>query len=156
MTINKIDYTNYNFFVFDLDYTLHLHNFQTQDYNEKLIELLNVLKKHNKILCIATHNKNPESYLKQIHIENFFDEIISEQKNVCCWLNSIKDFTSKKIMLTEIINKYNCNTNEIIFFDDSIHNINEVKSLGINSILVSDKIGINIDEILCEFNKIIN
>ena len=56
-------------------------------------------------------------------------------------------------MLTEIIDKYNCNTNEIIFFDDSIHNINEVKSLGINSILVSDKIGINIDEILCEFNK---
>jgi len=154
MTVNEIDYTNYKIFVFDLDYTLNLHEFHTPDYTEKIIELLNLLKKNNKILCIATHNKYPEDYLKQITIQNFFDEIIYEKKNVSAWMNSIKDYTSKKVMLTEIMNKFNCNQNEIVFFDDSDHNINEVNSLEIKSIKVSNKTGINTSEILSDFNKL--
>jgi HAD superfamily phosphatase (TIGR01681 family) len=152
MTVDKIDYINYKVFVFDLDYTLHLHENHTSLYTNRIIELLSLLKEHNKILCIATHNKNPQIYLKQINIENFFDEIISEKKNVNCWVNSIEDFTSKKLMLTEIMNKFNCNQNEIVFFDDSDHNINEVNNLEIKSIKVSSKTGIDISEILCNFN----
>jgi HAD superfamily phosphatase (TIGR01681 family) len=151
MTINEIDYTNYKVFVFDLDYTLHLHEYHTSIYTHQIITLLSLLKKHNKILCIATHNKNPQIYLQQINIQNYFDEIIYEQKNVSAWMNSIKDYTSKKVMLTEIMNKFNCNQNEIVFFDDSEHNINEVNSLGIQSITVSYKTGINTSEILNDF-----
>ena len=50
------------------------------------------------------------------------------------------------------MNKFNCNQNEIVFFDDSDHNINEVNNLEIKSIKVSSKTGIDISEILCNFN----
>ena len=155
MNIDKINYNNYKIFVFDLDYTLYLHEHHTSVYTEKIINLLMLLKQNEKILCIATHNKRPYYYLSQIksNIDNFFDKIVFETKDVYPSVNSIKDYTSKKTMLNEIIDTYNCNTNEIIFFDDSNHNINEVTSLGITSLKVSNHTGIDTDIILSDLNN---
>lgn len=149
MTI--INYNKYKIFVFDLDYTLFLHDNHNSIYNDKIIELLTCLKNNNKILCIATHNRSPYEYLKKMQISEYFNYIVSEKKILCSLFNSIEDYTSKKDMLLEIIDNFKCNIEDIIFFDDSNYNILEVKSLGIKSIFVPNS-GININEIIQNLN----
>jgi FMN phosphatase YigB (HAD superfamily) len=50
-------------------------------------------------------------------------------------------------MIQEIIDKTNVSTQEVIFFDDVYYNVDEVKSLGIESVRVSPKIGIVLEKI---------
>jgi len=138
--------SDYKVFVFDLDNTLYLHNadvMHTQIYHEQVKVFLQNLKNDGKILCIATHNKNPTIYLDMINITSFFHYIISEQKNVCPSLNTIDEYTDKDIMINELISKIGCTNEEILFFDDANYNIKKVESIGVKSILVSDQTGID-------------
>jgi len=135
----------YKVFVFDLDNTLYLHNVDTiysNRYHKDVKVFLQNLKNKNKILCIATHNKNPNNYLDKIEISHLFDHIIYEKKNVNPYSNSIREYTGKDEMIQEIIDKTKCKKEEIIFYDDADYNINKVENFGVKSIKVDDNIGI--------------
>lgn len=139
-------------YVFDLDNTLYMHNVNEEyflEYKLKLIKFLRELKENGIILCIATHNKNPVNYLNELNIKDLFEHIIYEQRDVCSYLNKITDYTPKSEMIKEIMELTNCNSNEVIFFDDDMYNIRDVESKNIKSILVCDKIGITFDNIKC-------
>ena len=141
---------NFKIYVFDLDNTLFLHNSDyeySSNYHKRVMEFLQVLKAQGKILCIATHNKNPEYYLKQIHIFDLFDYIIYERKNVCCFFNSIEDYTGKNEMIEEILDLTKCKKEEVIFFDDADYNIKRVEMIGVKSVKVCDQKGINFDDV---------
>ena len=143
----------YKVFVFDLDNTLYLHNvdyYYNKEYVRKVKIFLDILKTNNKILCIATHNKEPYSILGKMNMINYFDEIIYEKRNVSPWTHYISEYTNKKEMLYEIINKINVSVNEVVFFDDVDYNINEVQSIGVKSIKVSPVTGIQIENEICE------
>ena len=142
---------NYKVYVFDLDDTLYLHNADSvykNEYHKRVKVFLEELKNQDKILCIATHNRTPNHYLERLEIKELFDEIIYEHKNVHPWYNCITEYTSKKDMLNNIIEKFDCNTDEIIFFDDNNYNIKEIQTLGIRSIKVSAKDGVNIEVVM--------
>lgn len=144
--VAKKTISDYKVFVFDLDNTLYLHGadeMYKQIYHEQVKVFLQNLKNNGKILCIATHNKNPTIYLDILKITSLFHYIISEQKNVHPSLNSIHEYTGKDEMINELISKIGCTNKEIIFFDDANYNIKKVESIGVKSILVSDQTGID-------------
>jgi HAD superfamily phosphatase (TIGR01681 family) len=144
-TYKQNDYDTYKVFVFDLDNTLYLHNvnsFYSDRYHKDVKTFLEKLKTKNKILCIATHNKNPNNYLDKMEISHLFDHIIYEKRNVNPYENSIQEYTGKDEMIQEIIDKTKCKKEEIIFYDDADYNINKVENFGVKSIKVNDNIGI--------------
>jgi HAD superfamily phosphatase (TIGR01681 family) len=141
---------NYKVFVFDLDDTLYLHRVEVSyrlEYTQKIKEFLQSLKEKGKILCLATHNKSPYSYLHRMEIYDLFHEIIYEKKNVNSYSNSIYEYTNKKDMILEILDKTKMSNEDVIFFDDVDYNIDEVKSLGIETVIVSPKTGIVLEKI---------
>ena len=141
----QLDDNTYKVFVFDLDNTLYLHNvnsFYSDRYHKDVKTFLEKLKTKNKILCIATHNKNPKYYLDKIEISDLFDHIIYEKKDVNPYENSIQEYTGKDEMIQEIIDKTKCKKEEIIFYDDADYNIKKVENFGIKSIKIDDNIGI--------------
>lgn len=150
MCEQEISIHDYKVFVFDLDDTLYLHNVEysyREEYTQKIRDFLQHLKDNGKIVCLATHNKSPYYYLSRMDIYNLFHEIIYEKKDVNPKYNSIYEYTNKKYMVQEIIDKTNVSTQDVIFFDDVYYNINEVKSLGIESIRVSPTTGIVLEKI---------
>jgi HAD superfamily phosphatase (TIGR01681 family) len=146
----EISIEDYKVFVFDLDDTLYLHRVNVEyreEYTIKIRNFLNSLKKSGKILCLATHNKSPSHYLHEMKIYDLFHEIIYETRDVNPYKNSIFEYTNKKDMIQEILEKTNVTNEDVIFFDDHSYNINEVQSIGIQSVYVSPKTGIIIDKI---------
>lgn len=149
---SEISIENYKVFVFDLDDTLYLHDVSIEyreEYNIKIREFLKSLKDDGKIVCLATHNKSPYYYLHKMEIYGLFHEIIYETKDVTSSKNSILEYTNKKDMIQEILEKTNVTNEDVVFFDDQSYNIDEVKSLGIASVHVSPKTGILLENIKC-------
>lgn len=149
---------NFKIFVFDLDNTLYLHRISNdgycEKYHKKLKCFLEKLLQHDKILCIATHNREPYDLLKKIGIHDLFNTIICEQKILCAYLHTISDYTSKKYMIDEILKSVNKDKNitydkeDVIFFDDHTYNITEIQSINVESIKVCPLRGLDIDTIL--------
>jgi HAD superfamily phosphatase (TIGR01681 family) len=140
--------TNFKAYVFDLDNTLYFASGEATKTHSTVKENLEELKKQGKKLFVATHNKHPEIRLKKLGIEDLFDGIICEKKDVHPWFNSIQDFTSKKEMIQNIIDSCGLSHEDVIFFDDVPYNINEVAQLGVRCVLVDTKTGINFEEFL--------
>jgi HAD superfamily phosphatase (TIGR01681 family) len=143
---------DYKIFVFDLDNTLFLHNVdQTtgEKYHKKVKSFLNYLKDSDKLLYIATHNFYPSNYLNRIDIPPLlFNGIIKETKDVHPSFNNISEYTSKKDMILEILDKHKDLTkDDVIFFDDHTFNIKEVEKLNVKSIYVNQSKGIDFSEI---------
>lgn len=141
---------DYKIFVFDLDYTLylHVHNDYTNDYHIKVKNLLAYLKDNNKHLYIATHHSSPNDLIEELKITELMNCVIKETKdfNYCY---SIEDYTSKKSMIVEILNRTenkDYTTDDVVFFDDNPYNINEVNECGVKSILVDGLKGVNLHE----------
>lgn len=142
--------SSYKVFVFDLDDTLYMHSLNENDktvYHEQVKIFLESLYNSGKIICIATHNKNPYNYLEKLNIVPLFDHIIWEQKNVNPIFNTIYDYTGKDEMIKELVGKIGCTIEDIVFFDDSKYNIDVVKSIDVASIHVSNKTGIVFKEL---------
>jgi HAD superfamily phosphatase (TIGR01681 family) len=147
---HEISIDDYKVFVFDLDDTLYLHRVSIEyreKYTIKIREFLYLLKKSGKIVCLATHNKSPYHYLHKMEIYDVFHEIIYETRDVNPYKNSILEYTNKKDMIQEILEKTNVTNEDVVFFDDHSYNIDEVKSLGIESVYVSPKTGILLENI---------
>lgn len=148
----RIDIKNYKVFVFDLDNTLYLHQVDPmykKVYNIRIKQFLKFLKDDGKIICLATHNKDPYDYLDEMGIYDLFNEIIYETRDVYPYLNTIDEYTNKKDMIQEILHKTNVSNNDIVFFDDGYYNIIQVDSLDIDVVFVSPEIGIIIEDIKC-------
>jgi HAD superfamily phosphatase (TIGR01681 family) len=144
--INYNNKSSYKVYVFDLDNTLFLHNNEekyTEQYHQKVKNYLLNLKRDNKKICLATHNKYPRYYIEKLGLDyNFFDIIVYELKDVNPFINSIREYTSKKDMILEIIKKIGCRKSQVLFFDDNYYNIREVRSINIKSVKVSPTFGI--------------
>lgn len=143
---------DYKIFVFDLDNTLFLHKVDqiySEKYHRKVGNFLNYLKDSDKLLYIATHNFNPDNYLNRINIQPLlFDGIIKETKNVHPMLNHITEYTSKKDMILEILDKHKDLTkDDVVFFDDHMFNIKEVESINVKCVYVNESKGIDFSEI---------
>jgi len=62
--------------------------------------------------------------------------------------------TSKVRHIKQIAKKFDINLNEILFFDDEIRNIRDIKGIGITSILVDDGMTVEVlQEGLRQYNK---
>ncbi len=144
--INYNNKSSYKVYVFDLDNTLFLHNNEekyTEQYHQKVKNYLLNLKRDNKKICLATHNKHPRYYIEKLGLDyNFFDVIVYELKDVNPLINSIQEYTSKKDMILEIIKKTGCRKSQVLFFDDSYYNIRQVQSINVKSVKVSPTFGL--------------
>jgi len=146
----KININDYKVFVFDLDNTLYLHTVDMlyrEEYNEEVIKFLQYLKENGKRICLATHNKNPFRILDKMEIHpDIFDAIIYQTEPVLSSVD-ILTYTNKKKMIQNILHITNVSIQEIIFFDDMMYNIEQVKKMGIECIHVCPEIGIIFDNI---------
>lgn len=133
-------------YVFDLDNTLFLHNSEyeyAKKYHKDVELFLMKLKMENKKLYIASHNRDPYWFLDIINIRHLFDDVIYEKKHMNRSINTISEYTSKKDMILEIMEKEMCDISEIIFFDDHNYNISQVESINVKSIKVDPIKGID-------------
>lgn len=150
MSEQPISINNYKVFVFDLDDTLYLHGVDScyrNEYTKKVKNFLQSLNDSGKIVCLATHNKSPYHYLNRMEIYDMFHEVVYETRDVHPSTNSIYDYTNKKEMIQEILDKTNASIEDVIFFDDHMYNINEVKSIGVETVRVSPTTGILIEKL---------
>ena len=130
----QFNINNFDLFVFDLDNTLYLHDTDINyrlHYEENLKNFLIKLKRDNKKLAIASHNRAPSYFLNLMGIYDYFDIIIGEYPR------------SKLDMIKEIQIKTNIQNDKIIFFDDLYSNIKECNQF-IESIHVNPFIGIKL------------
>lgn len=121
--------------VFDFDNTLKLHeaNKTYRDlYETNLRASLKKLSKKYK-LAIASNSIFPivKDELIKMEILEYFTKII------------VNPEISKTKMLKELLQFFQVETNEILFYDDDADNIDEAKNLKINTICVSKRQGIN-------------
>ena len=131
-------------YIFDLDNTLYLWNVNLEyrlEYEYKLIEFLKKLKTNNNILAIASFNKAPRIYLKEMLILDYFDYIISEYPYE-------DNYRKKSDMIIEILKNVNKEKKDAIFFDDINSNIKDCESNGIMSIKIDPKIGIQFNDFI--------
>ena len=154
--LNKF-YKSKKIFIFDLDDTLILNNYNNENYNDKIYKFLIYLKNKGKILAIASHNGAPKFTIKMYNkkILNLFesDDILGAEevvsKDQITNLDSDISFTNgdyiyykKTEMIKKLIKKYDLKFKDVIFFDNDKGHILDALGENIVSILVDPKDGI--------------
>ncbi len=138
---------NINYYLFDLDGVLELGCYmkvfkkntlkELEEYNSKLQQYFYTLKTLGKQIIIITHNKNPYNILNILNLTKYISCI--------CYSSPYSLSNEKKSnMIRPLLNKYNINKKQCVFFDDSIRNLCDMRNNhGITSIFVDRTIGIN-------------
>jgi HAD superfamily phosphatase (TIGR01681 family) len=120
-------------YIFDLDDTIYLRkvNKTSQyDYHKLIRKVLTSLKKEGKVLCMASHNLDPISYLEELGVYHLFDYIIGEYPR------------KKDSMVLEILERTGYEKQDVIFFDDMDWNTEPVSKMGIDCYLIKSRLGI--------------
>lgn len=131
-------------FIFDLDDTLYLrykkklsscynnNDTELSQYTKKITEILKKIKQQDKIITMASHNRNPTRILEKMDILHFFSIIIGEYPR------------KKDTMVMEILEKTGCSKEEAIFFDDHPEHIIDVQNFGVDTYFVDSIHGIDL------------
>lgn len=139
---------DYKVYVFDLDNTLYLHKVNDTTYHKNLKHNLIQLKDKDKILCIASHNVNPEKFMKRLGILDLFDKILYEHQALNPRINDISQYTKKSKMIKELLSETKYTKEDVVFFDDYNYNIKDVSEFGIRCVLVDELKGVDFTELL--------
>jgi HAD superfamily phosphatase (TIGR01681 family) len=128
--------------VFDLDDTLIHEGFADSEpiLCNDTMAILELLKKNNIKIALASHNHNAETIMKNAGIYNFFD-----------FVQAYYDFTDKASHIHNIMEHFsffNIKLDEMVFYDDMKINIIKARINGINAKLVSHKTGITLDDVI--------
>jgi FMN phosphatase YigB (HAD superfamily) len=139
-----------------------------KEYHKKIRDFLYCLKKKDKILGLITYNTDPISVLNKLGINHTIFDIFEHSKsiprdlfdknrdNYSNYAHFImrKDFSNNNVVtLIEykrdmiLRNIQNYDKKDIIFFDDNLSNVLELRAAGVESVLVNPEIGIKIQKI---------
>jgi len=124
---NKLN-NNIKLVIFDLDDTLIREDCCARVFQETKMILDYLSSKY--ILAIASYNRYADWFLESNNILHYFDTVISYNSE------------SKQGHMEQLLDKYDINKNECIFFDNDINNINDINDYGIKSLLVDEETGI--------------
>lgn len=103
--------------------------------NNDLVSKIKLLKKEHKVILVSNAMS---SFLRRILDNHNLNELFDSQ-----YISAeIKLAKPNKEYFEYVINKEKINKDDIIFFDDSIKNINAARSLGIKSILFTKQINV--------------
>jgi FMN phosphatase YigB (HAD superfamily) len=131
---------NYKLAIFDLDGTL----WNGKELFTDTISILTILRNLDVKLYIASFHQDAYNCCIRLGIAHFFEDIIYGRGR------------SKFNMIESIMKLTNITGDEIIFFDDILHNIRDVqKNSNITSILVGSS-GINLQYLDCVHNSYTN
>jgi predicted phosphatase len=126
----------YNLVIFDLDGTIVYETIF-----DDVFEILHQFKLNNVKMAIASYNPYAEFFCNRYDITKYFDIICGYTKNdKIQHINEIKShYKNKGTIFTD---------NEIIFFDDDIKNINDIKkNTNITCVKINTEKGITKDMI---------
>lgn len=158
-------------FIFDLDNTIYFNENDPyyNKFHNDVYYLIKNLYEQGKIIAIITYNLSPESCLEFLNIKQYvsfiYKPIVSLKKHNLSlkdiyshtsfediiYYYPYKSFFIKNLKTQKEMN--NIINEEIIFFDDSVNNIRDVKNnCNIECIHVNSKIGLDIDLILKKMN----
>lgn len=134
MTIET--YIDKRLHIFDYDDTLYIKSTYKNrvTYKNYIIDIILDLKKRGKLIAMASHNIKAELYVYNEYPEIYdcFDMFVCEYP------------MDKKYLVSHILEKLNCKSNETIFYDDRKYNIESVEQLGVFCYLVDNTTGIKI------------
>ncbi len=119
--------------IFDLDDTLIHEGFESAVKCSDSLEVLELAKKKHYIICVATLNADAVNLCKQTDLYKYIDLIVAI------------DIESKLRHFQIIKEHYNCESSQIIVFDDVAKHIFEAESIGIKSYLVNWVTGVTLD-----------
>lgn len=126
--------------IFDYDETLYINNTYENKiaYQHYIIKIIKDLKQRGKLIAMASHNIEAESYFysRYHEIYNCFDMFVCKYP------------LNKDIMVSNILEKLNCKPHEAIFYDDRKYNIERVEKLGVFCYLVDETKGIKFEDIV--------
>lgn len=126
--------------IFDYDETLYINNTYENKiaYQHYIIKIIKDLKQKGKLIAMASHNIEAESYFSSRYPEiyNCFDMFVCKYP------------MNKDLMVSNILELLNCKPHEAIFYDDRKYNIERVEKLGVFCYLVDETKGINFEDIV--------
>lgn len=139
------DLKNYDVYIFDYEGTLSeapnkrltlselLYEFDFRELspNQTIYDFVNSLN-NKKIYVVGIIECNKEVEQKKEWLKLHFPTI-KEQNYIF-----ISSDYKKSEAISEIINKYNYDKNQILFIDDKLSHIEDVRRIGIRSVLVED------------------
>lgn len=99
--------------------------------DERIVNYIEKLRKKGIKCCLATNQeKYRTQYLKnQMGFEDLFDDVFSSSD--IGYKKPDNEFY--KLVLAELKNSYGFSPEEVMFFDDSIANVNAAKELGVDA-----------------------
>jgi FMN phosphatase YigB (HAD superfamily) len=115
--------------IFDLDDTLYV---ETDALGENVMWCLEYLKSKGHQMAIASYNDDGVALLHRFGIYEYFAAI------ECC----IPGRLTKMQLITKILGATGKIASDVIFFDDSLHNVTEATRAGIQSVHVNWKTGV--------------
>jgi FMN phosphatase YigB (HAD superfamily) len=122
--------------IFDLDNTLY--NPTTNELYPDVIHILDYLKSNNIRMFVCSHNCNGKKLLQDHNILHYFEDI-------ACYASNITKIPNMK----QLILRNNIDIHDIVFFDDIMDNIRDMRQLGIKSVYVMDpNNGIQIEQVI--------
>ncbi|TJX65916.1 beta-phosphoglucomutase [Soehngenia saccharolytica] len=99
-----------------------IKNYSRRDLNDGVIELLNLLKKNNKKIALASSSKNAEFLLKALEIYEYFDAVVDP--------TSVKKGKPDPEIFIRACELIELEPNECIGIEDSQAGIESIKSAG--------------------------
>lgn len=123
--------------IFDYDYTLYILELDDKYKNyvsDKILELYNMGKR----IAMASHNMCAENNVRKKY-SNIYH----------CFSKFICDYPRPKdSMVLEILNHFDCDPSDAIFYDDLRKNVELVRELGVTTYLVNESRGIEFEDII--------
>lgn len=138
----EITRKNVKLVIFDMDYTLMNWVGGGPKLYVDVESVLEYIKEKGIKMAIASYNINPMHFLKKFGIEEYFDFIATDDAK------DIMNVDYKKSMLKRILEHYEIEPQEAVFFDDQPCNILTAERLGIKSHLVDMNSGVNLQDVI--------
>lgn len=104
--------------------------------------VLKVLKSSGIRMAIASHNPNAQYVLKRAGFDKYFDVIYNYHDSSC-----------KSSHLALICKDFDCAPNDITIYDDDYEVIDESVKNGYHGVLIQDKIGLQMEDILAQLER---
>lgn len=107
-----------------------LKYYELRDVNKNLINLIKELKKNNRVYILSDNNKDASNYYKTIDGLNDLDGYVFSYE--------YKTIKKDGKLFDILLEKYNLNSSDCYFIDDTKENIEVANSKGINGILYEE------------------
>lgn len=132
----------YKAVMFDLDDTLIQETYSVTGpvLCKDTLAILDYLEDQSVKIILATHNYSADEILEKLDIAWHFDLVLAYY-----------DYSDKASHLRKALQEFDLKPSEVVFYDDMAENTRSVRTQGADSVLVSQRTGVTLDQVKSKF-----